>query len=147
MRSILVLFPRAVISFACIFKGKTLEAEVPEVTGTKASCVASFRVFSSLRYVIRTPFRGLAVNQNSEMRSPLEFFATAHSFCERSLESVNCMGLTLPILLPSRTRWPPVTHMICWMMFLYHLQCAVRQLWKKYGVELHQQCVHDYRRC
>ena len=56
------------------------------------SCVASFRVFSSLRYVIRTPFRGLAVNQNSEMRSVLEFIVTAHSFCERSLESVNCTG-------------------------------------------------------
>ena len=27
----------------------------------------------------------------------LEFFATAHSFRERSLESVNCTGLTLPM--------------------------------------------------
>ena len=26
-------------------------------------------------------------------------------------------------------------------------QWAFRQLWKKYGVELHQQCVHDSRRC
>ena len=26
-------------------------------------------------------------------------------------------------------------------------QWAFRQLWKKYGVELHQQCVHEFRRC
>ena len=79
---------------------------------------------------LRTPFRGLAVNQNSGMRSALEFFATAHSFCERSLESVNCTGLTLPILLPSRARWPPVTHLICWdgTETPFNTQCAVRQL-------------------
>ena len=37
----------------------------------------------------RTPVRGQAVNQSAEMRSVLEFFATAHSFRERSIESVN----------------------------------------------------------
>ena len=29
----------------------------------------------------------------------------------------------------------------------FNTQWAFRQLWKKYGVELHQQCVHDCRRC
>ena len=37
----------------------------------------------------RTPVRGQAVKQNAMMRSALEFFATAQSCCERSLESVN----------------------------------------------------------
>ena len=35
------------------------------------------------------PVRGRAVKQSAEMRSALEFFATAQSFRERSLESVN----------------------------------------------------------
>ena len=33
----------------------------------------------------RTPFRGQAVKQSAEMRSALEFFATAQSCCERSV--------------------------------------------------------------
>ena len=37
----------------------------------------------------RTPICGQAVKQNAEMRSALEFFVTAHSFRERSQESVN----------------------------------------------------------
>ena len=37
----------------------------------------------------RTPVRGQAVKQSAMMRSALEFFATAQSCCERSLESVN----------------------------------------------------------
>ena len=37
----------------------------------------------------RTPDLGQAMNQSAEMRSALEFFATAHSFRECSLESVN----------------------------------------------------------
>ena len=37
----------------------------------------------------RTPVLGQAVNQSAEMQSALEFFATAHTFRERSLESVN----------------------------------------------------------
>ena len=37
----------------------------------------------------RTPVCGQAVKQSSEMRSALEFFATAQSCRERSLESVN----------------------------------------------------------
>ena len=37
----------------------------------------------------RTPVLGQAMNQSSEMRSAMEFFATTHSFRERSLESVN----------------------------------------------------------
>ena len=37
----------------------------------------------------RTSVLGKAMNQSAEMRSALEFFATAHSFRERSLESVN----------------------------------------------------------
>ena len=44
------------------------------------------RVSSEVR---RTPDLGQAVNQSAEMRSALVFFATAHSFRERSLESVN----------------------------------------------------------
>ena len=38
---------------------------------------------------LRTPVLGQAVNQSAEMRSALEFFATAQLFRERSLESVN----------------------------------------------------------
>ena len=47
-----------------------------------------------------SPVRGQAVNQSAEMRSALEFFETAYSFPERSLESVNCTGFedTLNIL-------------------------------------------------
>ena len=37
----------------------------------------------------RTPVRGYAVKQSAEMRSALEFFATAQSCRERSIESVN----------------------------------------------------------
>ena len=37
----------------------------------------------------RTQVLGQAVNQSAEMRSAFEFFATAHSFPERTLESVN----------------------------------------------------------
>ena len=37
----------------------------------------------------RTPFRGQAVKQSAEMRSALEFFATAQLYCERALESVS----------------------------------------------------------
>ena len=36
-----------------------------------------------------TPVRGRAVKQSAEMRSALEFFATAQSFRERLLQSVN----------------------------------------------------------
>ena len=36
----------------------------------------------------RTPVLGQAVNQSAELWSALEFFATAHSFRERSVESV-----------------------------------------------------------
>ena len=35
----------------------------------------------------RTPFREQAVEQSSEMRSALDFFVTAQSCCEHSLES------------------------------------------------------------
>ena len=35
----------------------------------------------------RTPFRGQAVKQSAELQSALEFFATAHSFRVRTLES------------------------------------------------------------
>ena len=38
---------------------------------------------------LRTPDLGQAVNQSAELRSSLVFFATAQSFRERSLESVN----------------------------------------------------------
>ena len=48
--------------------------------------VRSYLVSSEDR---RTPVRGQAVKQSTELRSALEFFATAHSFRERSLESVN----------------------------------------------------------
>ena len=44
----------------------------------------------------RTPVRG-QVKQSAEMRSALELFATAHSFRERSLESVNCTGFENPL--------------------------------------------------
>ena len=37
----------------------------------------------------RTPFRGQAVKQSSEMQSALVFFATAHLFSVHSLKSVN----------------------------------------------------------
>ena len=38
---------------------------------------------------LRTPVLGQAVNQSAELQSALEFFATAHSFRERTLESFN----------------------------------------------------------
>ena len=38
---------------------------------------------------LRTPVRRQAVKQSAELRSALVFFATAQSFRERSLESVN----------------------------------------------------------
>ena len=38
---------------------------------------------------LRTTVRRQAMNQSAEMRSAMEFFATAHSFRERSLEIVN----------------------------------------------------------
>ena len=40
----------------------------------------------------RTPFRGQAVHQSTEVRSVLDFFATAQSFCGRSLQSVQLNG-------------------------------------------------------
>ena len=75
------------------------------VACSQRSCGESLR--SKLQRVssedLRTPVLGQAVNQSAEMRSALEFFATAHSFPERSLESVNCTGFedTLNILAES----------------------------------------------
>ena len=40
----------------------------------------------------RTAFRGQAVNQSTEMRSVLDFFATAQSFCGGSFQSVQLNG-------------------------------------------------------
>ena len=40
----------------------------------------------------RPPFRGQAVKQSTEMRSVLDFIATAQSFCGRSLQSVQLNG-------------------------------------------------------
>ena len=46
---------------------------------------------------LRTPVLGQAVNQSAEVRSALVFFATAQSFRERSLESVNRTGFENPL--------------------------------------------------
>ena len=52
----------------------------------KVPCAKLQRVSSEDR---RAPVRGQAVKQSAEIRSALEFFATAQSFRERLLESVN----------------------------------------------------------
>ena len=50
------------------------------------------------------PVRGQAVNQSAELRSALEFFATAHSFRERSFESVNlCCWNDVVVKVPVRS--------------------------------------------
>ena len=48
-------------------------------------------IFSSVFMTVDVPepVRGQAVKQSAEMSSAVEFFATAQSFRERSLESVN----------------------------------------------------------
>ena len=55
----------------------------------------------------RTPFRGQAVKQSTEMRPVLDFFATAHSFCGRSLQSVQLNGVFLSFLQSSCWPWRP----------------------------------------
>ena len=58
----------------------------------------------------RTPVLGQAVNQSAELRSALAFFATAHSFPERTLESVNCTGFEDVIALLRQRN----TSTLCW---------------------------------
>ena len=61
-------------------------ALLPTTLWRKSQCeVADESVIRRLQ----NTFRGQAVKQSAEMRSALEFFATAQSCRERSLESVN----------------------------------------------------------
>ena len=77
----------------------------------------------------RTPVRGQAVKQSAMMRSALEFFATAQSCCERSLESVNRYRAS------HGDDGPPLQGQDSGKSS--YVQWAFRQLWRKYGVGLH----------
>ena len=77
---------------ACKVAGKSSKNPVGLTTAPSAVCSRR-----SAMEDLRTPVRSQAVKQNAELWSALEFFATAHSFRERVLESGNCTGLTLPM--------------------------------------------------
>ena len=77
----------------------------------------------------RTPVRGQAVKQSAMMRSALEFFATAQSCCERSLESVNRYRAS------HGDDGPPLQGQDSGKSS--YVQWAFRQLWRKYGVGRH----------
>ena len=55
----------------------------------------------------RTPFRGQVVKQSTEMRPVLDFFATAQSFCGRSLQSVQMNRALSSIQQSSCWPWRP----------------------------------------